>query len=228
MLSVAGPDASGGLTSSTVTPVSVEPPLILACVASRSRTLAARRTAGSFGLPLLRDDQEHLAQAGAQPGTGLGGVPHRLVAGDAACRKSPGSLAESPHPVAVESMLRVRLFTDDGALGALNRYSLREDAVAEMARIVALAAHAVASAAAQEIGQLRVAIEGRTLTGQAEGVLTERFGLSEAGVLNVVRVSWVTNRTLSVIVAVLVASRQLPAVPSDSSLYRVTPMTVGR
>lgn len=81
MLSVAGPDASGGLTSSTVTPVSVEPPLILACVASRSRTLAARRAAGSFGLHLLRDDQEHLAQACAQPGTGLGGVPHRLVAG---------------------------------------------------------------------------------------------------------------------------------------------------
>lgn len=81
MQSVAGPDSSGVLTSSTVTPVSGEPPLILACVASRSRTLTARRTAGSYGLHLLRDDQEHLAQAGAQPGTGLGGVPHRLVAG---------------------------------------------------------------------------------------------------------------------------------------------------
>lgn len=37
--------------------------------------------------------------------------------------------------------MRVRLFTDEAALGTLNRYSLREDAVDEMARVVALAAH---------------------------------------------------------------------------------------
>ena len=101
---------------------------------------------------------------------------------------------------AVGSMLCVRLFTDEDTLGALNLYSLREDAFDEMARIeaLALAAHvAVALAAAQEIGQLRVAIESRTVIGQAEGILMERFGLSAGQAFTaLVRASSVTNRKL--------------------------------
>ena len=118
---------------------------------------------------------------------------------------------------AVGSMLCVRLFTDEDTLGALNLYSLREDAFDEMARIeaLALAAHvAVALAAAQEIGQLRVAIESRTVIGQAEGILMERFGLSAGQAFTaLVRASSVTNRKLSAIAAELVASRRLPTVP---------------
>lgn len=99
---------------------------------------------------------------------------------------------------AVGSMLCVRLFTDEDTLGALNLYFLRKDAFDETARIeaLALAAHvAVALAAAQEIGQLRVAIEGRTVIVQAEGILMERFGLSAREAFSaLVRVSSVTNR----------------------------------
>lgn len=117
----------------------------------------------------------------------------------------------------VGSMLCVRLFTDEDTLGALNLYSLREDAFDEMARIeaLALAAHvAVALAAAQEIGQLRVAIESRTVIGQAEGILMERFGLSAGQAFAaLVRASSVANRKLSAIAGELVASRQLPTVP---------------
>lgn len=131
------------------------------------------------------------------------------------------------HDFAVGSMLCVRLFTDENTLGALNLYSLREDAFDEAARIeaLALAAHvAVALAAAQEIGQLRVAIESRTVIGQAEGILMERFGLSARQAFStLVGVSSVTNRKLSTIATELVASRQLPTVPPKEAATGTRP-----
>ena len=73
---------------------------------------------------------------------------------------------------------------------------------------------AVALAAAQEIGQLGLAIESRTVIGQAEGIPMERFGLTARQAFStLVRASSVTNRKLSAIAAELVASRHLPTAP---------------
>jgi flavin reductase (DIM6/NTAB) family NADH-FMN oxidoreductase RutF len=50
-----------GTTVSTVTSVSLDPPIVLFCVARGSRTLAAIRYAGSLAIHLLADDQFDLA-----------------------------------------------------------------------------------------------------------------------------------------------------------------------
>ena len=114
-------------------------------------------------------------------------------------------------------MLCLQLFTAEDTLGALNLYSLREDAFDDASRVeaLALAAHvAVALAAARQIGQLRVAIETRTVIGQAEGILMERFDLSAGQAFSaLVRVSSVTNRKLSAVATELVTTRRVPTVP---------------
>ena len=45
------------MTASSVTSVSLRPPLLLVSLAKQSRTLAAIRARRSFGVSLLRDDQ---------------------------------------------------------------------------------------------------------------------------------------------------------------------------
>lgn len=111
----------------------------------------------------------------------------------------------------------LQLFTAEDTLGALNLYSLQEDAFDETARVeaLALARHvAVALAAAQQIGQLRLAIEGRTVIGQAEGILMERFDLTaRQSFSTLVRVSSVTNRKLLAIATELVTTGQVPTLP---------------
>ena len=111
-------------------------------------------------------------------------------------------------------MLSLQPFTAEDTLGALNLYSLQEDAFDETARVeaLALAAHvAVALAAARQIGQMRVAIEGRTVIGQAEGILMERFDLTAAKAFAaLVRVSSVTNRKLLAVATEIVDTRRIP------------------
>lgn len=58
-----------GLTASSLTSVSVEPPLLLVCLDSLSATRDAVEARGSFSLSLLRRDQEFVAErfAGRAP-----------------------------------------------------------------------------------------------------------------------------------------------------------------
>lgn len=61
VVTACGASGWSGTTVSTVTGVSLEPPIVLCCFAHRSRTLAAIRHARCFAIHLLGDDQAELA-----------------------------------------------------------------------------------------------------------------------------------------------------------------------
>jgi flavin reductase (DIM6/NTAB) family NADH-FMN oxidoreductase RutF len=63
-----GRDGPVGMTASSVTSVSLQPPLVLVCLADDSATLRAVRTNGAFAVHLLRDDQQTLAETFARRG----------------------------------------------------------------------------------------------------------------------------------------------------------------
>lgn len=114
----------------------------------------------------------------------------------------------------VRSMLCFQLFTDGDSLGALNLYSYRVEALAydDMGEGLALASHvSVALAAAQEIETLNSAVASRTVIGQAEGILMERFELRPEQAFAVLRrVSQDTNTRLQTVASELVLNRKTP------------------
>lgn len=116
----------------------------------------------------------------------------------------------------VRSMLCFRLFTTADTLGALNLYSRRAGAFTEEDAIegLALAAHvAVALVAATEIEGLNAAAVNRTVIGQAQGILMERYDIdSERAFALLRRVSQDTNNRLRGVAAELVRTRKVPGV----------------
>lgn len=143
----------------------------------------------------------------------------------------PDIAAEQRWPVWVQAMaeqsgyrslLILRLFTTRDRLGTLSLYAGRTDAFDEddVDHAEALAAHiAVAVSSAQEIAGLNVALHGRTVVGQAQGLLMERFGLDPAGAFAVLtRVSSHTNRKLRDIAQELVDTRQVSGLPEGEAL----------
>ena len=79
------------------------------------------------------------------------------------------------------SIVSYRLFSTDNTLGALNLYGKSRSAFTadDVHDGFALAAHiGVALAGAQEVENLEKALEGRTVIGQATGILMERFDLT--------------------------------------------------
>jgi 3-hydroxy-9,10-secoandrosta-1,3,5(10)-triene-9,17-dione monooxygenase reductase component len=61
VVACAGPEGPSGLTTSAITSVSLDPPLLLVCFDNTSRTLPAVRDAGRFSVNMLREGQEDLA-----------------------------------------------------------------------------------------------------------------------------------------------------------------------
>jgi GAF domain-containing protein len=113
------------------------------------------------------------------------------------------------------SMMCIQLFTDTHTVGAMNMYARKPhafDGVDDRAEAQALAAHiAVALAAAQEIEHLNTALVSRTLIGQAEGILMERFGIDGDRAFEVLRrVSSRTNTKLHQVASELVDTRKVP------------------
>ena len=102
---------------------------------------------------------------------------------------SPNLAADSRFPryakVALDKGIRaqvgIRLFDAPRSNGALNLYSTSVGAFEDIGTVGRLFAHhaATAIAYAQEITQLREAIDTRGTIGQAVGVLMERFGLND-------------------------------------------------
>jgi flavin reductase (DIM6/NTAB) family NADH-FMN oxidoreductase RutF len=80
-----GPEGPVGLTASSVTSVSLRPPILLLCLTSGSRTLSAIRTQQAFAVHLLREDQHARAQVFADPrvapGSRFTGHEYREVLG---------------------------------------------------------------------------------------------------------------------------------------------------
>ena len=114
----------------------------------------------------------------------------------------------------IRSMLCLRLFTNDDVVGGLNLYSYTVDAFDEedVEDGMLLAAQAsVAIAAAREIEQLQFAVDGRTVIGQAQGILMERFGIDSSQAFAVLaRVSQARNVKVRQVAEQLVLTRQLP------------------
>jgi 3-hydroxy-9,10-secoandrosta-1,3,5(10)-triene-9,17-dione monooxygenase reductase component len=61
VVTAAGPDGPTGATANAVTSLSLDPPMMLACLDRGSRTLEAVRAAGHFGVNALAAGQEELA-----------------------------------------------------------------------------------------------------------------------------------------------------------------------
>ena len=68
-----------GLTASAFTSVSLDPPLILVCVAHKSQSYPALLERGCFAVNFLRSGQEDLSKRFATSGLDkFDGVPHRI------------------------------------------------------------------------------------------------------------------------------------------------------
>jgi 3-hydroxy-9,10-secoandrosta-1,3,5(10)-triene-9,17-dione monooxygenase reductase component len=63
VVSAPGPDGPAGATANAVTSLSLDPPLMLACLERASRTLAAVQTAERFAINVLHAGQADLARA---------------------------------------------------------------------------------------------------------------------------------------------------------------------
>src|SRR5699024_4143041 len=98
----------------------------------------------------------------------------------------------------LNSSLSYRLFASRGTLGSLNLYSRRPAAFDSnvVDGGVAIAAQvAVALAHAQHSEGMDTALRGRTVIGQAQGILMERFSLTDSQAFNVlVRYSQTKDR----------------------------------
>ncbi|ACQ79925.1 ANTAR domain protein with unknown sensor [Beutenbergia cavernae DSM 12333] len=116
----------------------------------------------------------------------------------------------------VRSMLAVQLYTSDAAHGALNMYSrepgaFRDDVVPLATTFGAVAAAALEAARTEE--QLQSAVQTRTVIGQAQGIVMERYGVSDAQAFAVLsRVSQSSNTRLADIARDVVRTRRIPGV----------------
>ena len=114
----------------------------------------------------------------------------------------------------VRSVLCLQLFTSADVVGALSLYSKDVDAFDHTHIDIAtsMAAHiAVAVAGTQTEDQLRVSVVNRTLIGQAQGIMMERFGLDSQRAFDVlVRVSQDLNIKVLQVADELVRTRITP------------------
>lgn len=121
----------------------------------------------------------------------------------------------------VQSMLCLQLYTSESKHGALNLYATEKDAFGSADVALATTFAAVAAAAlqaAQTEEQLTSAVVSRTLIGQAQGIVMERFGLSAESAFSVLsRLSQDSNTKLATIAQQIVATRTIPSVETDGS-----------
>lgn len=114
----------------------------------------------------------------------------------------------------LRSSVSYRLYSNDKDLGALNLYAKEVSgfSVEDIHDGLALAAHVgVALAAAQEVEQLEKALGGRTVIGQATGILMERFDLDSDRAFSVLsRMSQQKNVKLREIAEQIVTTRDVP------------------
>jgi GAF domain-containing protein len=112
------------------------------------------------------------------------------------------------------SSISFQLFVEGDNLGALNIYARRPHAFGEDAETIGLvfASHAaIGLASARQEENLRRAVDGRDLIGQAKGILMERHKLTADQAFQVlVRASSATNRKLFDIAEELTATGELP------------------
>lgn len=136
-------------------------------------------------------------------------------------RRWPAWSAWAVRHLHVRSMLGVLLFTHARRYGALNLYGDRAGAFGgdDLIMAEALAAQvAVALVTADEIAQRSTAMVNRTLIGQAQGIVMERYGIgADAAFALLRRISQDTNRKLLAVADELVSTRDLPQLPAAAT-----------
>lgn len=114
----------------------------------------------------------------------------------------------------IQSMLCFRMFADRNRLGALSLYSPVPDAFvfADIESGISLAAHtAIAVIVAQEDENKDIALDSRSLIGQATGIAMERYGIDAVRAFAVLkRISMDSNVKLHEVAAELIRTRSLP------------------
>jgi 3-hydroxy-9,10-secoandrosta-1,3,5(10)-triene-9,17-dione monooxygenase reductase component len=83
ILTTASTDGPIGMTTSAVTSLSLDPPLILACLANQSSTLAHIRAHGAFAVNILAAEHDALADrfATGRPSDRFTRITHRTITG---------------------------------------------------------------------------------------------------------------------------------------------------
>lgn len=114
----------------------------------------------------------------------------------------------------VSGLLSLLLVTHDGSSGALNLYATQGNQFTsdDFAVAEAVAAHlAVAVADGRQIEHREKGMVSRTIIGQAEGILMERYGVGAEQAFSILRrTSQDTNRKLIQVAEHLVRTRDLP------------------
>jgi flavin reductase (DIM6/NTAB) family NADH-FMN oxidoreductase RutF len=127
-----GAGAPHGLTVSSFTAVSLDPPLVLICVGREATSLEAFREAKYFGINVLGEDQRALSERFSRPGQhrfeGLEWLP-----GETGVPLLPGVLAQmecavhqritaGDHDILVGEMLHARVGKGDPLIHFASRY----------------------------------------------------------------------------------------------------------
>jgi len=117
----------------------------------------------------------------------------------------------------VDSMMSLLLYSGGRSMGALSLYckdGCRFDAD-DVAVGQALAGQlSVVMAAERQIDQLGLGLHNRTVIGQAQGILMERFGMTANQAFDYLRrTSSTSNRKLAVVAADIAETRRLPEAP---------------
>ncbi len=127
----------------------------------------------------------------------------------------------------VRSVLCYRLYTTGETLGALSMYASMPDAFSAEDREegLALAAYiALAVSASSRAAQLQLALDSRTVTAQAIGIVMERFQMDADGAFALLtRVSSTHNIKLREVAAELVRTGELPRAKSPRRVSPPTP-----
>ena len=114
----------------------------------------------------------------------------------------------------VRSMLSLQMFVHERGVGALTLYGTERDAftTADIIESGLFAAHAaVVIAAMQKVDQLERGLGTRTVIGQAEGIVMERYGLDGAQAFGLLaRISQDSNVKLRLVAERVVSTREVP------------------
>jgi hypothetical protein len=171
------------------------------------------------------DDLVHRAdrlQSELSEGPCLGMVPDQdaLVSNDLTQEHRWPRWASRVHAeLGVGSMMALLVHTDRHSYGALSLYSdQRHRFVGEDVAVgQAIAAHlAVTLDAGRQIDQLKVAMDSRTIIGQAQGLLMGRLEIDADQAFDYLRrISSHSNRKLAVVAMEIVRTRQLPSRPRE-------------
>lgn len=135
---------------------------------------------------------------------------HEISVNLAADERYPdyGPIAQA---VGIRAQAGIRLFDAPKAAGALNLYSTKVGAFADVESFATLFAHQAATAVsyASEVQNLKEAVQTRTLIGQAVGIVMERYGLTDdRSFAFLARLSQARNVKLRLVAQELVAASE--------------------